>query len=196
MTARAWLLAVTAFMLSAQPAFTHPAPLGIGGFPGGLVHPLFVPAHAMAVLALGLLIGQQAMWTRLAALSFMLGLAAGLGVMTLGIVPTRMNELVLGGALIAGLLATLARPVPETLGCVLAVLLGFCIGLDSPPEAISLAEANLMLIGTGLGAAALLILTIAIASRLKAGWARIGARILGSWIAASAILVLVLRFAR
>ena len=113
---------------------------------------MFVPAHAMAVLALGLLIGQQATWTRLAALSFMLGLAAGLGVMTLGIVPTRMNELVLGGALIAGLLAALARPLPEALGCVLAVLLGFCIALNSPPEAISLAEANLMLIGTGLGA--------------------------------------------
>jgi urease accessory protein len=195
MTARAWLLAVTAFMLSAQPAFTHPAPLGIGGFPGGLVHPLFVPAHAMAVLALGLLIGQQA-WSRMAALSFVLGLAAGLGVMTLGVVPSWMNELVLGGALIAGLLAALTRPVPEMLGCILAVLLGFCIALDSPPEAISLTEANLMLIGTGLGTAALLILAIATASRLKAGWARIGARILGSWIAASAILVLVLRFAR
>jgi len=196
MTARAWLLAAAAFVLSAQPGFAHPAPLGIDGFPGGLIHPLFVPAHAMAVLALGLLIGQQANWARLAALSFILGLAAGLGVMTLGIVPSWMNELVLGGALIAGLLAALDRPVPETLGCILAVLLGFCIGLDSPPEAISLAEANLMLIGTGLGAAALLILAVAIASRLKAGWARIGVRILGSWIAASAILVLALRLVR
>ncbi len=53
-----------------------------------------------------------------------------------------------------------------------------------------------MLIGTGLGAALLLIAAIAIASRLKADWARIAARIIGSWIAASAILVLVLRFAR
>ena len=100
------------------------------------------------------------------------------------------------GALIAGLLVALARPVPEALGCILAVLLGFCIALDSPPEAISLAEANLMLIGTGLGAAALLILAVAIASRLKAGWARVGVRILGSWIAASAILVLALRLVR
>ena len=42
----------------------------------------------MAVLALGLLIGQQAAWARLAALSFIVGLAAGLGVMTLGVVPS------------------------------------------------------------------------------------------------------------
>ena len=70
MSARRWLLAAMAFVLSAQPAFAHPAPLGIGGFPGGLIHPLFVPAHAMAVVALGLLIGQQAAWSRLAATSF------------------------------------------------------------------------------------------------------------------------------
>ena len=69
MNARARLLAAAALVLSAQPALAHPPPLGIGGFPGGLLHPLFVPAHALAVLALGLLIGQQAAGARLAALS-------------------------------------------------------------------------------------------------------------------------------
>ena len=196
MNVRARLIAAAAFVLSAQPALAHPPPLGIGGFPGGLIHPLFVPAHAMAVLALGLLIGQQADWARLAALSFILGLAAGLGVMTLGIVPTWMNELVLAGALIAGVLAALARPVPEALGCILAVLLGFCIALDSPPEAISLSEANWMLLGTGLGGALLLLVAAELARRVKTGWPRVGARILGSWIAASAILVLALLLAR
>jgi hydrogenase/urease accessory protein HupE len=196
MNAQRWLIAAAAFVLSVQPAFAHPPPLGIGGFPGGLIHPLFVPAHAMAVLALGLLIGQQATWTRLAATSFVAGLAVGLGVMTLGVVPTLMNEFVLGGALLAGLLAAFGRSVSETVGCVLAVLLGFCIALDSPPEAISLTEANLMLIGTGVGASALLIAVIAIAFRRKEIWTRVAARIIGSWIAASAIMVLVLRFAR
>ncbi len=196
MIVQRWLLVAATFVLSAQPAFAHPAPLGIGGFPGGLLHPLFVPAHAMAVLALGLLVGQQATWTRLVATSFIVGLAAGLGVLTLGVVPTLMNEFVLGGALLAGLLAAFGRPVSETVGCVLAVLLGFCIALDSPPEAISLTEANLMLIGTGIGALVLLIAVILIASRMRKGWTRIAVRILGSWIAASAILVLVLRSVR
>jgi urease accessory protein len=86
--------------------------------------------------------------------------------------------------------------MPEAIGCVLAVLLGFCIALDSPPEAISLSEANLMLVGTGVGASALLIAAIAIVRSATKDWSRIGLRILGSWIAASAILVLVLRFAR
>ena len=125
-------------------------------------------------------------------------MAAGLGVMTLGVVPTLMNEFVLAGALIASLLVASARPVPEAVGCVLAVLLGFCIALDSPPEAISLTEANLMLTGTGVGASALLIAVTMLASRMKESRTRIAVRILGSWIAASAILVLVLvlRFAR
>jgi urease accessory protein len=196
MTPRTRLLAAAAFVLSATAAWAHPSPLGVGGFAGGLLHPLFVPAHLLAVVALGLLIGQQASWTRMAVFCFVAGLAVGLGVMTLGVVPLWMNEVVLGSALISGLLTAWARPVPETLGCVLAVLTGFCIALDSPPEVISLVEANLMLLGTGLGAALLLVAASEGARRLKTGWTAVAARILGSWIAASAILVLVLRSVR
>ncbi len=182
--------------MTATPALAHPAPLGIGGFFGGLLHPLFVPAHVLAVLALGLLIGRQAAWTGLVAITFILGLTAGLGVMTLGVVPLLMNEAVLAFALIAGLLVAHARSMPEAVGCVLAVLAGFCIALDSPPEAVTLSEANRMLLGTGIGAALLLIAVAAVAARLTRGWPRIAARVLGSWIAASAILVLALRLVR
>jgi urease accessory protein len=195
MIVRLAIAIVAALLLSAVPALAHPPPLGIGGFWGGLLHPLFVPAHLLAVLALGLLIGQQTAWGRMPVFAFILGLAAGLGVMTLGVVPRLMNEAVLTFALIAGLSVALARPMFEVLGSAFAVLAGFCIALDSPPEAISLSEANLMLAGTGLGGALLLIVAAAAASRLKPGWARVAARVLGSWIAASAILVLTLRLA-
>ena len=59
MIARTGVAAGLVFALTAQPAMAHPPPLGIGGFAGGLLHPLFVPAHLLAVLALGMLIGQQ-----------------------------------------------------------------------------------------------------------------------------------------
>lgn len=36
-------LLAAAFALMAGPAFAHPPPLGISGFLGGLLHPLFVP---------------------------------------------------------------------------------------------------------------------------------------------------------
>lgn len=196
MTPRAVAAAVAASILAATPAMAHPPPLGLSGFSGGLLHPLFVPAHAMALLGLGLLIGRQQAWGRVAVLSAVIGLAAGLGVMTLGVVPVWMNEIVLGCALLTGVTVALNRPLPEVVGCVFAVLIGFCIALDSPPEAISLSEANRMLAGTGVGAAVLLIVVAAAASRLTANWALIGARILGSWIAASALLVLALRLVR
>ena len=68
--------------------------------------------------------------------------------------------------------------------------------MDSPPQAISLTVATLTLIGTGLGAWLTLAVVAAAARRREAAWQKIGARILGSWIAASAVLVLALRFAR
>jgi hypothetical protein len=81
----------------------------------------------------------------------------------------------------------------------LAAVAGMALGLDSPPEAISIAVATTMLIGTALGASLALALVVAGASYVGAQkWAapRIGMRVLGSWIAASALLVLALRFAR
>jgi len=38
----------------------HAPFIGVDGFYGGLLHPLLVPAHAMALLALGLLIAGAA----------------------------------------------------------------------------------------------------------------------------------------
>jgi urease accessory protein len=61
---------------------------------------------------------------------------------------------------------------------------------------LSLKEANLTLFGTALGAALLLLALIQGTSRLRHHWQRIGARILGSWIAAIAILVLALLLVR
>jgi hypothetical protein len=53
-------------------------------------------------------------------------------------------------------------------------------------------EAHLMLIGTALGGIVLMVVIVEIATRLTHPWQRIAARVLGSWIAASAILVLAL----
>ena len=195
MTGRLCLgLALT--VLAVQPAIAHPPPLGIGGFAGGLLHPLLVPAHGLALVGLGILISQQADWGRAVVLAAIVALAAGLGVMTLGVVPLFVGEALLGLAAVTGLLVALARPVPDIAGAVLATATGFAIALDSPPEVLSLREANLMLVGTGLGAASLVIVMSELARRLQSAWPRIGMRIIGSWIAASAILVLALRLAR
>jgi urease accessory protein len=187
--------AVLAFALAAGPALAHPPVPGVGGFLGGLLHPMFVPAHTLAILAVGLLIGQQAAWSRAAPLAFIALLAVGLALLTFGIVPRLMNELLLVLTVACGALVALARPLPEAAGCGLAAATAFVLALDSPPEVVSVREANFMLIGTGFGGTLLLIAAVEVASRLRSDWQRIGARVIGSWVAAAAILVLALRLA-
>jgi urease accessory protein len=189
-------LLALALILAAEPALAHPPPLGVRGFWGGVLHPVFVTDHVVGILALGLLIGGQERWGFLPLAVYVVALAAGLVAMTTGIVPRFANEAVLGTAVVGGLLVALARPLPQALGAVLAIVLGLAIALDSPPEVLSVSEANLMLIGTGIGAAAFLIVVALATRQAQARWAKIGLRILGSWIAAAAILALALRLAR
>jgi urease accessory protein len=165
------------------------------GFWAGLLHPALMPTHAMAVLALALLIGQQG-WSYLAAIAFAAAVFAGLGAIALAYAPTLAGEGLLVATAAAGLLVALSRPIPRWLGAVLAGAMGLALALDSPPEAISLREANLTLLGIAVGAPIVLMGLLQVASRLTQGWPRIGARILGSWIAASAILVLALDLVR
>ncbi len=182
--------------LVATPALAHPPPLGLRGFSGGLLHPLFVIDHTMAVLALGLLMGSQEKWRWPPPIAFAAGIVGGCAVMTSGLVPLYANETVLGIAVVAGLLAALAWPLPVWLGVVLAGVLGAAIALDSPPEVLSISEANRMLAGTAFGAAVFLMIVWQAAQNARAVWARIAVRAVGSWIAAAAILALALRLVR
>jgi urease accessory protein len=162
---------------------------------GGVLHPLALPAHALALLALGLLIARQRA-RLLSFVAFVAGLAAGLAAIALAVGMTSAGDVLLVGAAVSGLLVALAYPVPTFVSALLAAVVGAALGLDSPPEVISLSAATVMLIGTGLGACLALAIVAIGASYLTRVWQRIGIRILGSWIAASAILVLALRFAR
>ena len=49
-----------ALLMPADAALAHPAFEGAVGFYGGLLHPLLVPAHALAVTVTGLLGARQA----------------------------------------------------------------------------------------------------------------------------------------
>ena len=180
-----------AFVATAAPASAHPV-FGVTGFAGGFLHALVVPAHLMAVVALALLIGQQ-LRNRCAVIAYAAAIIAGLGAIALAYVPTRAEQGVLAAAAGTGLLVALGRPLPRSAGVLIAAAGGLALALDSPPEAISLRDANLALLGTAIGAVIVLLALLQVTTRLTRGWQRIGARIVGSWIAASAILVLALR---
>lgn len=194
MTSAVRMLTAIVLVATASPAAAHTV-LGTSGFVGGLLHPVLVPAHILAVSALALLIGQQG-WGYGAVAAYAAAVFLGLGAIALAYVPTRAEEGLLALAAVAGLMVALARPLERVGGMLLAAAVGFALALDSPPEAISLRDANLALFGTAVVAFITLLLLVQGTSRLRHGWPRIGARIAGSWIAASAILVLALRFAR
>jgi urease accessory protein len=187
--------ALALFLIIADTAGAHAPVPGLDGFPGGLLHPVFVPAHLLALLGLGLFLGQQRARV-LTALFFAAGLIGGLGAIASAVGETPANSVLLATAFITGMLTALALDVPRVVGWLLAVVTGAAIGLDSPPHVISVTEATIMLIGTGIGAAIVLIAVATAAAVLRREWQRIGVRVLASWTAASAILVLAMRFAK
>jgi urease accessory protein len=167
----------------------------MSGLIGGLLHPFAVPVHVLALVAIGLLIGRQS--ERLIPLAaFVAGLASGLGALALAFATTSAANILLAATILSALLVALAYQVPALVSVPLVATAGIALGLDSPPEAISIAAAVAMLIGTGIGASLAIAIVAVGTGRLCRPWQQIGVRILGSWIAASAILVLALRFVR
>jgi urease accessory protein len=166
-------------------------------FLAGLLHPVLTPSHALALVGLGLLIGQQPADKRLLPqMVFASALAAALLALALAVGETPAGAVLLAGVAISGAqVAAAIRPRPLVL-LPLAAVMGAAIGLDSPPEVISYQDAVIMLIGTGLGAPIALAFLIEIAARMARDWQLIGVRVLGSWTAASALLAIAVRFAK
>jgi urease accessory protein len=170
---------------------------GAGSFSGGLLHPLFVPAHMLALVATGLLISRQVhRWHWLAPASYVVGLAIGFTAMMSAYAPQSAGEALLAATVVCGGAVALPRPLPGILGCALALIVGVALALDSPPGGISVREANVILIGTFCGATILLLAVVGLTTMLTREWQRIGVRIVGSWVAAIAIMVLTLHLAK
>jgi urease accessory protein len=181
-------------LCAATPASAHMPIAGVGGFYGGLVHPILVPAHALSVLALGLLIGGRSD-RAVAMIVFAVALAGGLIALTFAIGETAAADVLLADTALIGLIVAAAWQPPHLIVWLLAAISGAALALDSPPDAITIEEGNAMLLGTWLGAAITLAAVIELVVRLTRAWQRIGVRVAGSWIAASAMLVLAVRFA-
>lgn len=170
---------------------------GARTFQDGLLQPLLIPAHALAVLGTGLLIGQQALrWSWRAPLSYVAGLGIGFAGLISAFAPTFAAEALLAATAATGALVALARPLPELLGCALALATGVALALNSSPGGISVQEANMAVAGTFCGAVVLLLVVAKLTTAGHRQTHEIGVRILGSWISASAMLVLALRLAR
>lgn len=196
MSAAKWRCLFTggALLCAAVPAWSHAPMQGIGEFYGGILHPLVVPAHVLALVMLGLLAGQRGMAAvRRTYLGFLPTLVAGLALSGTRFGGGQEPLLLLVSA-VTGLLVVLQWRWPIVLFPAAGAAVALLLGLDSAPEGLALGPYVATLTGTALGAFACLLLVADLSERAAHGWQRTGLRVLGSWGAASATLVYAMRW--
>jgi urease accessory protein len=165
----------------------------VTGLAGGLMQAL-LPAHVMAMISTALLAARARLWPGIGFVgAFAAGLAAGLAALALGIGETPARDVLLSVALLGGLAAAAGLAVPSWAVGPTAFVIGLALGLDSPPDAILLREATFSLLGTWCAGVTLLGAALAVTRPLARLWNGVALRVAGSWLAATAILVLALR---
>ncbi len=178
-----------------QLGLAHSPIEGIDSFYSGLLHPVFVPAQLLLVVALRLFIVQRGLKdNQSAVLAFLVAVAAGLTAAWFS-VGTNIEVLVLSAAAFIGILIVASFPLNRFLCALIAALAGLLLGMDSAQETLSGKERFFSLLGSGLGLYLLLFYPMAAADIFnKRPWQKIGVRVIGSWFAASSMLVLALSY--
>jgi urease accessory protein len=190
-----WLAAVGALLLvlaSAQPAAAHTLNSRFGDFYGGVLHPLTALEHALPILALGLLAGQQgeraARW-----LVLVFPLALLCGAVLAGVTPPFPSARLLNAAsfVVLGLLVAAGWRLP----LILLIALGAAFGLSHGYEngRAMAPDTSVHLFVMGVAAAGGLVTALVSAATIDLAptpWSRVAVRIAGSWIAAIGIMTI------
>lgn len=167
-------------------------------FMKGLYHPMMVPAHLIALFALGLLSGQQGWKTiRLVLPTFIAVLIASL-IMTRYQPPSWNAEwILLPLATVTGILIVLKLQMATIVSLVIACLAAVVIGMDSAVPRIpglQLSKIYEHLAGSGVFSSSLLFIISLTALNLRNVLDGVILRILGAWSTAGAVLVVTLLF--
>ena len=188
-------LVYCALLLAPTAALAHSPIKDIGAFYGGLLHPLFILPHVLLLGALGLMLAQQQpVENKLPLLMFLTCAVAGLTIAghSSGGEFTTMQLVI---SAIIGLLVVIRPTIPVFLRAAGGAVAGLLVGIDSGQSELASAALFASLVGTWLGMCVLLLCTMGAADYMKEkAWQKIGVRIIGSWITASALLVLSLSF--
>ena len=178
-------------------ALAHGAIPGATPFYVGLLHPLLAPAHVLMLLALGLYLGRVDEPRKAVAIwALALGLVLG-GLLTLPLSDPDTDRGLLPLALTCAVLVAAGRTGPAGLVATVCALAGLLVGLGSGDPGFGPWQRFLTIGGSVVGA---LLITGQLAfwgellgrqPRLAHGTA-IGQRILGGWLVAISLLMLVL----
>jgi hydrogenase/urease accessory protein HupE len=176
-------------------ALAHSIDSHMNPFMNGLLHPIFVPAHLICLLALGLLLGQQEPNRNFKALLIFPVMAI------IGLIATefqftvKLEAIILVCALLIGFLVVLMPKLPKHMCSIAAGLTALIISLDSAQQTLVGTAKIMALGGTAVGMLLLPLVAMEFADYFRTKpWQRTSIRILGSWITASAFLVLALTF--
>jgi urease accessory protein len=174
-------------------AEAHSPIKGLGTFYNYMLHPLLVPAHALLLVALALMLGQQGRESAGTAIFlFALSLVAGLAVSSAGIDASLGEPLLLAGSLVVGGTVSLGRRLPRIAVLALAAIAGLAIGLDSAAETSGTRDTVLAYAGLTTGILYLATVVCGLTVGLLEHWQRVAVRIAGSWIVAASVMVLAL----
>jgi urease accessory protein len=184
--------ALIVVLASASPGSAHTVSNRFGDFYGGVLHPLTALEHALPILALGLLAGQQgeraARWL---VLVFPLALLSGAGLAAVAPSFPSMSLLNAASFVALGLLVAAGRRLPLPVLIALGAVFGLSHGYENGRAMVPGTSVHLFILGVatagGLVMALVSAATIDLAER---AWARVGVRILGSWIAAIGIMII------
>jgi hydrogenase/urease accessory protein HupE len=181
--------------LSALPtiAFAHTPIKGINNFYNGLLHPVLVPAQLLLLIAVGLFFGQQGPKENQAALMTYLA-ATALGLFAAWFsTGVQIEVIILASAATLGLLIALSLRVSLYWRLLIGAAAGFVLGLDSAQETLFGKDRFVALFGSGVGIYFFSLYPMGFADYFqKRPWQKIGVRVIGSWLAASSLLVLAL----
>ena len=172
-------------------AFAHSLSTRFGDFYGGLLHPLSSLELGMGFLVLALLAGQQDKRGARLVLAWFIG-AMLVGAVLASWLPTLAEQVRLPNLGLAALLGVLVAAAPRipyfvlpVIGFASGVLSGIGNGLAMAPETAP------HLFIPGLAISGLLVVTplVAFVTTLERHWQLVAVRIVGSWIAASGLLI-------
>jgi len=184
---------VFVILAAVSPALhAHVSAGGIVDSYGGLLHPYTEPVHIITLLGLGFMLTQQAKqvppygWV-------MFCVAALCGLITSSFnITFSLGPLLLVIAILLGLLVASRLTLPVRFCLFLSILAGFVLGLDSTPGSATIWTEIVAIISTTTGLGIALLIVIGWGDYFRKDWQQIGIRVIGSWIATSALLVLVL----
>ncbi len=168
-------------------------------FQQGFWHFLQAPSHIIVLFGLGLLIGQQgSRGVGIGSSSFTLTVIGGLLLTQLVTLSWKHDIVLLLLAIAIGGLLAMRLNLPTWSIGMLAAVAGIMIGIDSAPSVIPGIKAAITyasLAGTALSTSLTVLLLALPSLLLRIPLNGIILRVLGSWVSASALMVLVLMFA-